>query len=160
MVGPLTVDEVLTTTRSVRTRLDFTRSVERQVIEECLTAAQHAPSGGNLQTCGFVVITEREKRAALATLYRRGYDTFLSTPIAPAMGYGTPEASAAQRWITTSSDYLVAHMAQAPVLVVPCIAPRAEGLPTVLCSMPCTAQLCLRPGVSCWRHFGQAPESP
>jgi nitroreductase len=132
MVSPLTVDEVLTTTRSVRQRLDFTRAVERQVIEECLVAAQQAPSGGNLQTWGFVVITEREKRAALATLYRRGYDTFLSTPIAAAMGYGTSDASAAQRRITTSIDYLVAHLAQAPVLVIPCIAPRAEGLPTAL----------------------------
>ena len=132
MVSPLTVDEVLTTTRSVRQRLDFTRTVERQVIEECLAAAQQAPSGGNLQTWGFVVITEREQRAALATLYRQGYDTFLSTPIAAAMGYGTPDASAAQRRITASIDYLVAHMAQVPVLVIPCIAPRAEGLPTVL----------------------------
>ena len=132
MISPLTVDEVLTTTRSVRQRLDFTRPVERQVIEECLAAAQQAPSGGNLQTWGFVVITEREKRTALATLYRRGYDTFLSTPIAAAMGSGTPDASASQRRITASIDYLVAHMAQAHVLVVPCIAPRAEGLPTVL----------------------------
>jgi nitroreductase len=50
MVDSLTVDEVLTTTRSVRIRLDFTRPVERQVPEECLAAAQQAPSGGNLQT--------------------------------------------------------------------------------------------------------------
>ena len=120
------------TTRSVRQRLDCTRAVERQVIEECLSAAQQAPSGGNLQTWGFVIITEREKRAALATLYRRGYDTFLSTPIAAAMGYSTPDASAAQRRSMASIDYLVAHLAEAPVLVIPCIAPRAEGLPTAL----------------------------
>jgi hypothetical protein len=54
MVSSLTVDEVLTTTRSVRKRLDFTRPVERQVLEECLAAAQQAPSGGNLQTWGLV----------------------------------------------------------------------------------------------------------
>jgi nitroreductase len=125
-------DEVLTTTRAVRKRLDFTRSVERHVIEECLAAAQQAPNGGNLQTCGFVVITDRDKRTALAALYRKGYDTFVSNPIAAAMGYDNPAASAAQRRILASIDYLVEHLEKAPVFVIPCMAPRAEGLPTAL----------------------------
>lgn len=64
----LTIDELLTTTRSVRKRLDFTKPVPRQIIEECMAAAQQAPSGGNLQTWGFVVVTEPQKRAALAGL--------------------------------------------------------------------------------------------
>jgi nitroreductase len=132
MVGSLTVDEVLTTTRSVRKRLDFTRPVERQVLEECLAAAQQAPSGGNLQTWGFVVITDRDRRAALADLYRRGYDTFLSTPIAGAMGYGNPDVEPAPRCVTASIDYLVANLEKAPVFVIPCIAPRAQGLPIAL----------------------------
>ena len=54
MVRQFTVDEVLTTMRSVRKRLDFTRSIECSLIEECLAAAQQAPTGGNLQTWGFV----------------------------------------------------------------------------------------------------------
>ena len=132
MVDSLLVDEVLTTTRSVRKRLDFTRPVERQVLEECLAAAQQAPSGGNLQTWGFVVITDRDRRAALADLYRQGYHTFLSTPIAEAMGYGNPNAEPAQRRVTASIDYLVANLEKAPVFVIPCIAPRAQGLPTAL----------------------------
>ena len=132
MVDALTVDEVLTTTRSVRKRLDFTRPVERQVLEECLAAAQQAPSGGNLQTWGFVVITDRDRRVALADLYRQGYHTFLSTPIAEAMGYGNPNVEPAQRRVTASIDYLVANLEKAPVFVIPCIAPRAQGLPTAL----------------------------
>jgi nitroreductase len=132
MVDALTVDEVLTTTRSVRKRLDFTRPVERQVLEECLAAAQQAPSGGNLQTWGFVVITDRDRRVALADLYRQGYHTFLSTPIAEAMGYGTPNVEPAQRSVTASIDYLVANLEKAPVFVIPCIAPRAQGLPIAL----------------------------
>jgi nitroreductase len=125
MVSPLTVDEVLTTTRAVRQRLDFTRAVERQVLEACLAAAQQAPSGGNLQTWGFVVLTERDKRAALADLYRQGYHTFLSTPIAEAIGYGNPQVTPAQRHVTASIDYLVENLAKVPVFVIPCIAPRA-----------------------------------
>jgi nitroreductase len=128
----LGIEDVLTTTRAVRKRLDFSKPVERQVIEECLAAAQQAPNGGNLQTWGFVVITDRAKRAALAALYHQGYDTFVSGPIAAAMGYDQPHASPAQRRVMASIDYLVENLAQAPVFVIPCIAPRAEGLPIAL----------------------------
>ena len=132
MADLLTIDALLTTTRSVRKRLDFTKPVARAVLEECLVAAQQAPSGGNLQTWGFVVVTDPQKRSALATLYRQGYDTFLSTPVAAAMGYGNPHASAAQQRILSSIEYLVDHLAQVPVLVIPCISPRLEGLPLAL----------------------------
>jgi nitroreductase len=132
MTDLLTIDELLTTTRSVRKRLDFTKSVARSVIEECIAAAQQAPSGGNLQTWGFVVVTDHQKRAALADLYRKGYETFVSTPVAQAMGYGNPHASTEQQRILSSIDYLVDNLAHIPVLVIPCISPRLEGLPTVL----------------------------
>jgi nitroreductase len=115
----LGIVDVLTTTRAVRKRLDFSKPVERKVIEECLAAAQQAPNGGNLQTWGFVVITDRAKRATLADLYRRGYDTFVSSPIAAAMGYGQPHVSPAQRRVMASIDYLVENLHQAPVLVIP-----------------------------------------
>jgi nitroreductase len=132
MASQSTIDQVLTTTRAVRKRLDFSKPVEREVIEECLAAAQQAPNGGNLQSWGFVVITDRAKRAALANLYRRGYDTFVSSPIAAAMGYGQPNPTSAQRRVIAPIDYLVENLAQAPVHVIPCIAPRAEGLPAAL----------------------------
>jgi nitroreductase len=54
----LTPDELLTTTRAVWKRLDFTRPVERAVLEECLTIAQQAPTGSNLQNWHFVVVTD------------------------------------------------------------------------------------------------------
>jgi nitroreductase len=132
MDSHLGIEDVLTITRAVRKRLDFSKPVERQVIEECLTAAQQAPNGGNLQTWGFVVITNGAKRAALANLYRKGFDTFVSRPIAAAMGYGQPNASPAQRRVMASIDYLVENLHRAPVCIIPCIAPRAEGLPTAL----------------------------
>jgi nitroreductase len=132
MPDRLTIDELLTTTRSVRKRLDCTKPVARTIIEECLAAAQQAPSGGNLQTWGFVVVTDPHKRTALAALYRKGYDTFLSTPVAEAMGYGNPNASVAQQRMLSSIAYLVDHLAQVPVLVIPCISPRLEGLPLAL----------------------------
>jgi nitroreductase len=132
MESPLGIVDVLTTTRAVRKRLDFSKPIEHKVIEECLAAAQQAPNGGNLQTWGFVVITDRAKRTALAALYRKGFDTFVPSPIAAAMGYGQPNATPAQRRVLASIDYLVENLHRAPVFVIPCIAPRAEGLPTAL----------------------------
>jgi len=42
-------DQLLTTTRSVRKRLDLERPVEREVLEECLDVALQAPTGSNNQ---------------------------------------------------------------------------------------------------------------
>ncbi len=36
----LTPDELLSTTRAVRKRLDFERPVERELVDECLALAQ------------------------------------------------------------------------------------------------------------------------
>src|SRR3954453_13657055 len=68
-VLPLSADEVLTTTRSVRKRLDLNRPVERSVIEECLRIAQQAPSASNRQHWHFLVVTDPAKRRALGELY-------------------------------------------------------------------------------------------
>ena len=66
-------DELLTTTRAVRKRLDFDRPVERSVIEECLRIALQAPTGGNRQQWHFVVVTDPAKRRAIAELYRKSW---------------------------------------------------------------------------------------
>ena len=70
-VLPLTPDELLTTTRSVRKRLDLTRPVPMDLITECLQIALQAPSGGNSQGWHWLVITDQETRAAIGELYRR-----------------------------------------------------------------------------------------
>src|SRR2546421_9937942 len=69
----LTPDELLTTTRSVRKRLDFSRPVEPEVIRECLEIAVQAPTGGNRQTWHFVVVTDAQQRQALGDIYRKGF---------------------------------------------------------------------------------------
>jgi nitroreductase len=45
MTLDLSVDEVLTTTRSVRKRLDLDKPVPREVVAECLELALQAPTG-------------------------------------------------------------------------------------------------------------------
>ena len=67
------VDKLLTTTRSVRKRLDFTRSVEPEILQQCLEIAIQAPTGGNRQGYHFVVVTDAAKRAELSAIYKRSY---------------------------------------------------------------------------------------
>ena len=46
-------DLLLTTTRSVRKRLDFERSVDVKIIEQCIEIALQAPTGSNQQQWHF-----------------------------------------------------------------------------------------------------------
>ncbi|HEX5383603.1 MAG TPA: nitroreductase family protein [Propionibacteriaceae bacterium] len=59
---PLSPDELLTTTRSVRKRLDLTRPVPLDLVRECLEIALQAPSGSNRQGWQWMVITEENLR--------------------------------------------------------------------------------------------------
>jgi len=68
MMLPLTPDELLTTTRAVRRKLDLSRPVDPVLIEQCLAIAQQVPSGGNQRDWGFVVVTDPGTKAALADL--------------------------------------------------------------------------------------------
>jgi nitroreductase len=127
---PLSPDELLSTTRAVRKRLDLGRPVEREVLEECLALAQQAPTGSNRQDWQFLVVTDAAKRAGLADLYRRGADIMRNDPNSPRnKPYEDPAMRAAYERVRVSSDHLYDHMQDVPVLVVPCIAGRLDGLP-------------------------------
>ena len=126
----LTSDQLLTTTRSVRKRLDLNRPVEREVIEECLAIAHQAPTGSNRQDWHFVVVTDPAKRAALGDCYRRGWQAYRdSGGGAGNQLSGDAARDAVMTRISDSSTYLSQHMGNVPVLVVPCIAGRTDGLP-------------------------------
>jgi len=97
-----TVDKLLTTTRSVRRRLDLTRLPDAAVIEECLEIAVQAPQGSNNCRYHFIVVTDPGKRRALADLYRLAFEQF-TRPRAQA---GRPCCRATwtpgSRWLTIS----------------------------------------------------------
>jgi len=129
---PLTPDELLTTTRSVRKRLDFSRPVEPEIIRECLEIALQAPNGGNRQPWSFVVVTDAAKRAALGDIYRRGWALYKGLPTnAPDRLSRDPERAATQLRILSSADYLAEHMHEAPVLLIPCFKGRVDNQPAV-----------------------------
>ena len=130
----LSPDELLATTRSVRRRLDVTRPVERGLIEECLRLAQQAPSGGNRQGAAFVVVTDPQRRRALADLYLRGWDRYLSEGIlgGPPSRPADPSKRRQAARIGRSAGYLADHLGEVPVHVVPCHAGRTEDRPQVV----------------------------
>ena len=128
---PLTPDQLLTTTRSVRKRLDFSRPVEPEIIRECLEIALQAPNGGNRQPWSFVVVTDAAKRQALGDIYRRGWALYKGLPVnAPDRLSKDPERAATQLRILGSADYLAEHMHEAPVLLIPCLRGRFDNQPT------------------------------
>jgi len=121
-----TCDRLLTTTRSVRKRLDLRRPVERAVIEKCLEIALQAPTGSNAQGWHFVVVTEPARKKALRDLYKKGFDLYLSNDaLRPHYAAGDPRLAQQPR-VESSASYLAEHLHEVPVLVVPCIEGRVE----------------------------------
>jgi nitroreductase len=124
----LSPNELLSTTRSVRQRLDLTRQVDPTLIEQCLNLAQQAPSGGNQQGWSFVIVTDPDKRRILGALYKQGWDAYLQTiqaRVASEAPVATPSRDILRAY--RSAQYLADHMGEVPVLVIPCIAGRTDG---------------------------------
>ena len=98
--------------------------------------AQQAPSGSNRQTWHFVVVTEPARRLGLAELYRRGRARYRSQSAAgSSQAAEDSQQAAVQARVMSSSDYLAAHMQDAPVLLVPCIERRPDASAAALAGM-------------------------
>lgn len=128
----LTPDELLSTTRAVRKRLDLDRPVPMDLIRECLELATQAPSGSNMQGWHFVVVTDEAKRAALGAIYAKAFDIYRTMPTAAGnFDVGDPERAATQDRVRSSAEHLAEVMGRCPVLLVPCIEGKVDGMPNV-----------------------------
>lgn len=124
------IDEVLTTTRAVRRRLDFSRPVGRDVVEECLRLAQQAPMGSNLEDWRAVAVDDPALKAQLAALYTEVWFQTVEGPLASGEDATTTRLSPdvrpdevsrdRQQRILNAVKYLVDHLEDVPVLVVLC----------------------------------------
>ena len=110
-------DELLNTTRSVRKRLDLTKPVAREVIDECLQLAVQAPTGSNVQGWRWIVIDDSDTRTALAALYRRSAEGYLSA----ASEQASSGTNAQTQRVFSSAMYLMEHLHEVPVHLIPCI---------------------------------------
>lgn len=115
----LSVDEVLTTTRSVRKRLDFDKPVPREVLMECLELALQAPTGSNAQGWQWVFVEDPQKKKAIRDIYLANATEYLDMP-KPRYAVGDTRGER-MGLVTDSARYLAEHTDEAPVLLVPCI---------------------------------------
>jgi nitroreductase len=113
------VDELLTTTRAVRHRLDLARPVDREVILECVQLATQAPTASNAQDWRWMVITDGDKRAAIAEIYRSIGADYLAHAAASTTDPQT-------RRVYQSALGLTETLAKVPVHVIPCLEGRFD----------------------------------
>ena len=75
-------DRLLSTTRSVRRRLDFDRPVDHDVLRDCVRLASYAPNASNAQDWRWVIVTDPGPRADTAKHTPVSY-THLTLPTIP-----------------------------------------------------------------------------
>ena len=113
-----TIDHLLSTTRAVRKRLDLERPVPPAVVEECLRLAIQAPTGSNRQGWHWVVVSDADKRAALAEMYRAGFGPYMERARSGSEGLTR---------VGDSALWLAERLEQVPVHVIPCIEDYTKG---------------------------------
>ena len=119
---PISIDDVLTTTRNVRKRLDLTRDVDRSLVAECVALALQAPNGSNNQGWEWIAVDDPATKRALAELQREAVGAFLADAGTPNPSVGTAIDIGRNDRMDQISDsvvYLLEHMAEVPVLMVP-----------------------------------------
>ena len=119
-------DELLSTTRAVRKRLDFEKPVPRSIVEECISLSQQAPTGTNSQSWRWIVVEDADKRAKLADLYRVAAVDYLSGEAKNAEASGDKQTGR----VVDSAVFLSENLQHAPLHVIPCMQGRPpEGAP-------------------------------
>ena len=123
-----TVDHLLTTTRSVKKRMDYSRPVEPEILERCIEIGLYAPTGANFQGWSFVVVTDPDKRAGLTDYYRKGRDAVAGRPHdgpqqehrPPRWGEGDTRRGQ-HRGMIVASDHMHEHFHEIPAHIIGCI---------------------------------------
>ncbi len=117
-----TTDRLLSTTRSVRRRLDFDRLVDPEVLQDCVRLAAYAPNASNAQDWRWLIVTDPEPRAAIAQLYREG----IVPPMQDLLDRRRADGDAAGVRHSEAVLYLAERFHEVPALVIPCIRGRLD----------------------------------
>lgn len=122
----LSADDVLSTTRAVRKRLDLTRPVPRHLIEECVDLATQAPTGRNRQRWHFLIVTDKAQRAAVADIYRRAVHMAQGTPLTKHDLRRMNAHPGTWQRIADGFQHLYHHIHQVPAIVIPAVEGRTD----------------------------------
>lgn len=124
----LSADEVLTTTRSVRKRLDFDRPVDRATVEECLDIALQAPTGSNRQGWHWVVVEDAAKKQAISEIYAENFAIYAAAPAGTDFASDDPRTEHREA-VRSSAQYLADNFHRVPLMLIPCIEGTRQDLP-------------------------------
>lgn len=108
------MDRLLTTTRAVRRRLDLDRPVDPELVQECIRLAIQAPTASNEQSWRWMVVTDQERRAAIAERYRANGQPYLEHAARTAEDEQT-------RRVYEGALEFCRVLERVPVFVIPCI---------------------------------------
>ena len=133
MLLPLSPDEMLSTTRSVRRRLDMERDVPMEVLDECLDLALQAPTGSLRQDWHFVVTNDRAQCRAVGEVYKRVWLGMISDAYLEKAAGAETDETARSDWLNMmgSARHLAEHFPEIPAILVPCIEGRLDGAPAM-----------------------------
>ncbi|MEE1565360.1 MAG: nitroreductase family protein, partial [Acidimicrobiales bacterium] len=115
-------DRLLSTTRSVRRRLDLERPVPEQLLLDCIDLAEQAPTGGNQASRRWLVIRDPKVKQQVADLYREAGGAWLSERASALAGSGDPRERAAR-----SGGHLADHLHEVPAIVLVTIYGEHDG---------------------------------
>lgn len=121
-IDPRSVDEALSTTRSVRLRLDLERTVDTQIILDCIDIAEQAPTGGNQGSRRWLIIRDPGLKAKLAELYLESAGRWMIESAEKLAGSGNPNER-----VMRSAAFLAEHFADVPAIVIPTIIGEHDG---------------------------------
>lgn len=126
------IDHLLTTTRSVRRRLDLERPVPAELIEECIEIAIQAPTGSNAQGWHFIAVTDPKEKSFIAGVYKDALMKYLSSRESAPSGWQAGDPRRAQeRPLYDSVRHLAEHLHEVPVLLIACVEGRPEHMPPI-----------------------------
>jgi len=129
---PLDPDQLLSTTRTVRRRLDYDRPVPRELVEECVQLAVQAPTGSNARGWHFMLVGDPEKRKAIGDLYKQAFAQYRTMPFsAHALAENAKqEEVGTMNSVVSSAEALSENLHRAPWIAIACQSgriPHVEG---------------------------------
>ncbi|MEV5573307.1 nitroreductase family protein [Spirillospora sp. NPDC052269] len=126
MTLDLTPDELLSTTRAVRKRLDLDRPVPRRLIEECVDLATQAPTGRNRQRWHFIVVTEPRLRRKVGDIFRRALAAAESHPLNAQDIRRMNHSPRSTQGVFDGIQHLAENIHRVPAFVIPAIEGRTD----------------------------------
>ncbi|MFE7441021.1 nitroreductase family protein [Streptomyces chartreusis] len=125
----LTPDQLLSTTRAVRKRLDLDRPVPRHLIEECVDLATQAPTGRNRQRWHFIVVTEPVQRHAVADIFLRALPLATGHPLTEDDAWRMNYHPGSTERVFDGLRHLTANIHRVPAFVIPAVEGRTDLAP-------------------------------